>query len=323
LYHSSQSISVSIQLTIPDKMLNPEMPIFTQSPIVVAPTPTPFNASDSFDFAAIERNVARWRMTPLSGFVLNSENGEESFLSEAEKLEIIRTVNRAREGEKFIVAGIDNPSVTESLRLADEYVEAGSELLRIRIPRLTRNVKEYFEQVIPRAAAPVIIIHQMAPGTFLSSGASPGASAELIGEMAALDNTFGYIMSDNLRFEARVRLYVPAEKQFWTPNGSVLLTGAAAGANGACLMLANVFPHECREIVRLVGEKKLTEAQTIQARLVEADWQILSRGAAGVKAALTLLGYETGSPRRPMSACDQAAIELIRAAMITAGAKFD
>ncbi|HUG20343.1 MAG TPA: dihydrodipicolinate synthase family protein [Planctomycetaceae bacterium] len=298
------------------------MTIHAEPPIVVAPTPTSFDDSDSVDFSALERNVARWRTTPLSGFVLNSENGEEAFLSEAEKLEIIRTVNRAREGEKFIVAGIDNPSVKESLRLADEYVEAGAELLRIRIPRLTRNVKEYFEQVIPRAAAPVVIIHQIAPGTFLGSGVSPGASAELIGELVSLDNTFGYIMSDNLRFEARVRLFVPAEKQFWTANGSVLLTGAAAGANGGCLMLANVFPHECREVVRLVGEKKLAEAQEIQTKLVEADWQILSRGAAGIKAALNLLGYETGTPRSPMIACDDFAIEQIRSAMITAGAEF-
>ncbi|HSG71038.1 MAG TPA: dihydrodipicolinate synthase family protein [Planctomycetaceae bacterium] len=298
------------------------MPINSDPPIVVAPTPTPFDSSDAVDFPALEQNIDRWRTTPLSGFVLNSENGEEAFLSEAEKLEIIRTVNRAREGEKFIVAGIDNPSVTESLRLADEYVEAGAELLRIRIPRLTRNVKEYFEQVIPRAAAPVVIIHQMAPGTFLGSGASPGASAELIGELVSLDNTFGYIMSDNLRFEARVRLFVPADKQFWTANGSVLLTGAAAGANGGCLMLANVFPHECREIIRLVGEKKLAAAQEIQTRLVETDWQILSRGAAGVKAALNMLGYETGSPRSPMTACDERAKEQIREAMRTAGAEF-
>lgn len=87
-------------------------------------------------------------------------------------------------------------------------------------------------------------------------------------------------------------------------------------------MLANVFPHECREVVRLVGEKKLAEAQEIQTRLVEADWQILSRGAAGVKAALNLLGSECGHPRSPMTACDDFAIEQIRAAMITAGAAF-
>ena len=51
-----------------------------QDPIIVAPSPTPFRHDDKVDFAAIEQNVARWLKTPLSGFVLNSENGEEAFL---------------------------------------------------------------------------------------------------------------------------------------------------------------------------------------------------------------------------------------------------
>lgn len=292
------------------------MPIPADGPIVVAPSPTPFRDDDSVDFAAIERNVARWRKTPLSGFVLNSENGEEAFLSEAEKLEIVRSVHRAGDGEKLIIGGIDNPSVTETLRFAEKLVEAGAELLRIRIPRLGGNVRGYFEQVIPRTAAPVVVIHQMAPGTFLNSGSTPGAPAELIGELVAMDNAFGYITSDNLRFEARVRLYVPPEKKFWTANGSVLLTGAAAGANGGCLMLANVFPAECREVLRLVMAGNLAAAQELQFRLVEADWRILSRGAAGLKTALNLLGYETGRPRSPSLPCDDVAVEQIRNALM-------
>jgi 4-hydroxy-2-oxoglutarate aldolase len=250
---------------------------------------------------------------------LNSENGEEAFLSAAEKLEIVRTVHRAREGEKLLIGGIDNPSVTETLRFGEQLVEAGAELLRIRIPRLGGNVRGFFEQIIPRAAAPVVIIHQMAPGTFLNSGTTPGAPAELIGELVAMDNAFGYITSDNLRFEARVRTFVPPEKKFWTANGSILLTGAAAGANGGCLMLANVFPAQCREVLRLVMAGNLTAAREFQFRLVEADWQVLSRGAAGLKAALQLQGYETGKPRSPAFPCDAAAIEAIRAAMQRVG----
>ena len=83
------------------------MPIPSSHPIVVAPSPTPFTADDKVDHAAIERNVQNWLKTPLSGFVLNSENGEEQFLSETERLDIVRTVNSARNGEKFIVGGVD------------------------------------------------------------------------------------------------------------------------------------------------------------------------------------------------------------------------
>ncbi|HVX64750.1 MAG TPA: dihydrodipicolinate synthase family protein, partial [Pirellulales bacterium] len=295
------------------------MPIPSEDPIIVAPSPTPIAEDDSVDFAAIEHNVKLWLETPLSGFVLNSENGEEAFLSEAERLEIVRTVRRVCDGRKFVIGGIDCPSVTETLRLGERLVEAGAELLRVRIPRLTSNVRDYFQQVAKRAAAPIILIHQMAPGMFLSGPAATGASAELLGELTALENVFGYIMSDNIRFESRVRMYAAADKRFWTCNGTLLLPGAALGANGACLMLANVYPKECREIVRLVMAGKLTEAQAIQRRVIEVDWQILSRGAAGIKAALNLLGYHAGRPRSPSPACADAAIAQIKAAMERVG----
>lgn len=291
------------------------MPVPVDDPILVAPSPTPFRDDDAVDYSAIEANVGRWLDTPLSGFVLNTENGEESFLSERERLEIVRTVNRARDGRKFIIGGVDNPSVTETLRTAEALAEAGAELVRVRIPRLTSNVRGYFEQVIPRAAAPVVIIHQPAPGTFLGGAMSLGTSAELVAELIARDNVFGYIMSADLRFETRVRSLAPENNRFWTGNGSLLLTGAVLGANGGCLMLANVASKQCRDIIQFVMQGRLADARELQASLLEADWQILSRGAAGLKAALDLLGYRGGPPRAPMLPCDAETIERIRTAL--------
>ncbi len=295
------------------------MTIPTQNPIVVAPSPTPFKEDDSVDHAAIERNVEKWLKTPLSGFVLNSENGEEQFLSETERLDIVRTVNNARNGEKFIIGGVDSSSVTESIRTAEALVEAGAEMIRIRIPRLTTNVTGYFEQVIPRVPVPVLVIHQMAPGQF-AGGASPiGAEPEVIGELVDIDNVFGYIASGNVRFEARVRNFVTTDKPFWLGNGLLLLAMTAIGANGACLMLGNVAPTECHAIISSVMNGDLATAQKIQSRIIEADHQILLRGAAGIKAALDILGYEGGAPRLPNPAVSDDDREVIRAAMQVAG----
>ena len=295
------------------------MTIPAHDPIVVAPSPTPFRTDDSVDFGAIERNVQRWLETPLSGFVLNSENGEEAFLSEAERLEIVRTVCRVNDGRHLIIGGVDSPSVTETLRTAEALVDAGAELIRVRIPRLTTDVRGYFDAVIPRAAAPVVVIHQMAPGTFLRSAAPAGAKAEWIGDFVARDNVFGYIASADLRFEARVRTFVPSEKRFWTGNASLLAAGVTIGANGACMMLGNVAPRECMEILQLAMAGEFAQACEIQTKILETDWQILTRRAAGLKAALGLLGFDTGAPRAPSPACTPSEIDEIRAAMAEAG----
>ena len=291
------------------------MPIPDSNPIVVAPSPTPFKVDDSVDHAAIEQNVEKWLKTPLSGFVLNSENGEEQFLSEVERLDIVRTVNGARNGEKFIVGGVDSSSVTDSIRTAEALVDAGAEMIRIRIPRLAPDVSAYFEQVVPRVPAPVVIIHQMAPGMFAGGDAPVGAQPEVIGDLIDIDNVFGYIASGNLRFEARVRNFVTTEKPFWLGNGIMLLAMSVVGANGACLMFGNVAPAECHKIISSVMNSDLKTAQKIQTRIIEADHQILTRGAAGIKAALDILGYDGGAPRLPNKVVSDTDREVIRAAM--------
>ena len=111
------------------------MTIPDTDPIVVAPTPTPFDSGDQVDHDALARNVERWLTTPLSGFVLGTANGEELALSDAEKIGIVETVSQAHDGERFVIASIDNPSSTETLRLAESYAVAGADMGRVRISR--------------------------------------------------------------------------------------------------------------------------------------------------------------------------------------------
>ena len=247
--------------------------------------------------------------------MLNSENGEEQFLSEVERFEIVRTVNNARNGNKFIIGGVDSSSVSDSIRTAEALVDAGAEMIRIRIPRLTKFVTKYFEQVVPRVSAPVVIIHQMAPGMFAGGDAPIGEKAEVIGDLVDMDNVFGYIASGNVRFEARVRNFVTTEKPFWLGNGLLLLAMSAIGANGACLMFGNVAPAQCHEIISNVMKGDLAAAQAIHSRIVEADHQILDHGAAGIKAALDLLGYDGGAPRLPNRSVSNEDRKIIKAAM--------
>ena len=283
-------------------------------PIIVAPTPTPFSANGGLDLDAMGRNIVRWLGTTLSGFVLNTENGEESFLSDAERIDLIRVVAQHR-GDRLLLAGIDHPSTRETLRRADDYAALGADMLRLRIPRLTTRRDEYFAEVLPRMPLPIMLIHQMAPGMFLSQGTAPAASPNRIGEWTQMPNVAGYIASADMRFETRVRRFVPDDREFWTANGSLILAGVQIGATGACMMLANLFPDEARQIFDDVASGELASAHNRQRQLFDADWEILSRQAAGLKAALNSLGFELGNPRAPQQPCDAESENAIRQAL--------
>ena len=283
-------------------------------PIVVAPTPTPFDSEDRVDYDVLGRNVERWLKTPLSGFVLGTANGEELALSDAEKLGIVETVSQAHGGERFVIAGIDNPSSTETLRLAEAYAKAGADMVRVRIPRPMSpvEIEAYFQKVTRGSPVPVVVIHQTFTGV-------PAAPPDLIGELVSLDNVFGYITDHDIRFEGRVRIYAPEDKKFWICNGGLLLAGAAMGANGTCMWLGNIAPAICRDIVALGYDGRVAEARPLQRMASRMDGLIGQHGVAGVKAALGLLGFEGIAPRHPRSKLGRGDVDQIRSVLGQAG----
>ena len=270
-------------------------------PILVAPMPTPFTKDDKVDLKAIESNSLKWMNTDLSGFVMGTENGEETLLSPEEKIDIFKVVSNTLKNKKILIAGVDNPSISGTLNESEKYAELGADLIRIRIPRRRNTIDKYFKEVLKNAPKPVLIIHQMSPGGFDSSMTTEGADPDQIGRFCDNDNVFGYIASHLVRFEMMTRKYVRKSKQFWVPNAMLMPTMSLEGANGGCFMLGNIAPKICRKIIKLSLEKNFTEAKNLNDKLVNLDWNILSRGAAGIKYALDLLGFIGGNPRKPQN----------------------
>ena len=290
------------------------MPIPDTDPIVVAPTPTPFTADDAVDYDALERNIGRWLETPLSGFVLTTANGEELALSEAERVQIVRVVSQAHDGRRFTIAGIDNPSTRETLRLAESYAAAGADMVRVRVPRGLADpaVEAYFQAVTRRSPLLVVVIHQTFSGI-------PAASPETLGAVCAMDNVLGYITDHDIRFEAYVRAEVPDNRRFWICNGGLLAYGALMGANGACMWLGNVAPRLCMDIMTLGLEGKFAEARQLQESASLLDRTIIRYGTPGVKEALRLLGFEGMRARSPTPGVDKDATRRIRAVLESEG----
>ena len=284
----------------------------SERPILVAPMPTPFSLKDEVDLEAIENNSIKWIDSELSGFVLGTENGEESLLSHNEKLDIFKTVSNVLKNKKLIIAGIDNPSISGTLKESEQYADMGADLIRIRIPRRRDTIDKYFDEVLKYISKPALIIHQMSPGGFDSSMTTEGADPGQIGRFCDNDNVFGYIASHLVRFEMMTRKYVDQSKQFWVPNAILMPTMSLEGANGGCFMLGNVAPKICRNIIKLGLNGKFTEAKKLNDNLVDLDWNILSRGAAGIKYALDLLGFIGGEPRKPLRSLSEIDKKIIK-----------
>tara|TARA_B100000927_G_scaffold100194_1_gene81069 strand:- start:84 stop:986 length:903 start_codon:yes stop_codon:yes gene_type:complete len=292
-----------------------------EQPILVAPMPTPFTSDDKVDLKSIESNAIKWLNTEISGFVLGTENGEETLLSSEEKLDIFKVVSKIHKGKKTIIAGVDNPSISGTLKESEKYAELGADIIRIRIPRRRNTIDKYFDEVLKNISTPVLIIHQMSPGGFDSSMTTEGANPDQIGRFCDHENVFGYIASHLVRFEMMTRKYVNKTKQFWVPNAMLMPTMSLEGANGGCFMLGNIAPKICKEIIKLGLNNEFTQSKKLNDNLVDLDWNILSRGAAGIKYALDLMGFNGGDPRKPQTILNENDKKAIRQSFEKAGIK--
>ena len=294
------------------------MAIPDSDPIVNIPMVTPFRPDDEVDHDAVSRNIERWLKTPAGGFLVGSQTGEEWTLSEPEKLEIVRTVSQTLGGQRYVMGGIDCPSITETLRRADAFAEAGAELLRIRIPRVESQVEDYFQQILPRCPVPVLIMHQSAPQSFGLAG-PPAASPEVIGRIASLDNVFGYVTDHDVRWEARVRWEVLTDRRFWICNGSIILHGTLIGCNGTTTAFSNIWPGALQELLELGMAGRYEAAKPLQTHIQKIDAIMLPYLAAGVKTSLKLLGFEGMEPRSPTEPMPTIEVARLEVAMRDAG----
>ena len=294
------------------------MPIPHNDPLVTIPMVTPFDQRDQVDHDAIRRNIVRWQATPLSGFIVGTATGEEYMLSEDEKLAIVATVVDTVDEQRFVVGGIDCDSVSETIRRATAFAEAGAEMVRVRFPREPGNVLAYFQALLPECPLPVLLMHQCNPERFGMAG-EPAASAELIGQVAALEGVFGYVTDHDIRFEARVREFVPDDRRFWICNGSIVLAGTLIGCNGTTTAFSNVWPSALYKILQLGMDGRYADAQELQRHVARIDSVMLPYRAAGVKAALNLLGFEGSQPRSPAPPMPADEIKRLASVMREAG----
>ena len=274
------------------------MPIPANDPMVAVPMVTPFDASDQIDFDAAQRNVERWCQTANRVFIVGSQSGEEFMMSEPERVELLHCVTGALEGDRVTAGGIDAPSVVETLRQAERYAEAGAELVRIRFPRIESEVLPYFEQVIPRCPVPVLLMHQSSPASF-GVAAKPAGPPELLGDVASMDGAFGYVTDHDMRFEARVRRFVPKDKRFWICNGSMILSGTLIGCNGTTTAFSNIWPDALQNLLEQGMAGNYAEVEAVQEQIRRIDEIMLPYLATGIKTCLTLMGFEGMRPRQP------------------------
>lgn len=267
---------------------------------IFAPIPTPF-LDEEIAFDKLEENVAKWGKTRLAGLVVFGSNGEAPYIEEDEKVEVWSFVRKCLPADKAMIAGAGMESTRATIRLVRKAARAGADAALVISPHYFKaSMKEvaletYYRDVADASPIP-IFVYNMPGNTGLN------LSSTLVTRLSVHPNIVGVKdSSGNIVQISEILRGVPDDFSVFAGSASFLLPAVMMGAVGGTLATANVVPDLCAELLELGTQGNIAQARKLQKSILALNAAVTSKyGVAGLKAAMDMLGYFGGLPRRPM-----------------------
>jgi 4-hydroxy-2-oxoglutarate aldolase len=285
------------------------------------PLVTPFTPSGEADEAAIARNAARYVATGLTGLVVLGSNGESPQLEDDESDRIIAAVREVVPADRPLLAGAARESTRATIAACRRAAALGVDAVMVRTPAFYKNMMtsdafvQHFTAVADASPVPVVLYNvSMYTGVTLQ--------ADAVATLSRHPNIVGLKESGNDMQLLGDYLSASAGQDFVVLCGSAtsLFSALALGAHGAVLALSGLATAECLALRDLMREGRYDEARALQQRLLPLGRAIgAQHGVPGLKAALTLMGFETGAPRLPLRPASDAVVSQMRAHLAALG----
>lgn len=268
---------------------------------IFAPIATVFDASGDLDMARFAENISKFNKTKLSGLVVLGSNGEFALLTHREKLRLVEAAKEQISKDKLLIAGTGCESLRETIELTKECAYAGADGVLVVTPSYYKSdmtdeaLKCYFNSVADESPVP-LLLYNMPRNTGINIGPN------LVDALAKHPNIAGIKdSSGNIAQIAEIIAKCPQDFAVFAGSGNFLLPTLALGGVGGTLAVANVVPDYCVAIYKLYKDGQMDKAKKLQLGLLELNAAVTTRyGIGGMKAAMEVVGFHGGSPRRPI-----------------------
>lgn len=286
---------------------------------IFAPIVTPFKDNEDIDLDALRHNLAMYARTSLAGYLAVGSNGENKSLSESERLTVVETVLAGKHAEQTVVVGVMYEAERHAERFIAAVADLGADFALVQSPSYFKKLITdelllgYFSALADSAAIGLLVYNcPQFNGITLS--------IELLRKLSKHPNIVG--MKDSTP-GCDLEVMQLNSDSFHVMVGSItkLNDFVPSGAIGGTVSFANYCPDLAAELYRCLRDKGSAEAADLNRRLVESNKRIAGPfGVPGVKAAMNLMGYAGGIPRRPL--CPPAAedVNAIKSILVELGA---
>ncbi len=273
---------------------------------IFPPITTPFDSSGELLIDKFRANCEMWGEHGLAGLTVLGSNGESPYLSDQEKLLLVKEARPRIVNGKTMIVGAGR----ESTRLCTEFIrkiaDQGADYALVGTPcyfkaRMTDDaLLSHFCHVADDSPIPVLL-YNVPQFTGLNMGIS------LIARLSKHENIAGIKESSaNIALQAEIRRRTPDRFKILVGSGPTLLASLIHGACGGVVAIACALPSLTVDVYQNFVSGDWKRAAELQERLSPPAAAVTTAfGVPGLKAAMNLTGFFGEEPRLPLLPLDE------------------
>ncbi|MBL0270042.1 MAG: 4-hydroxy-tetrahydrodipicolinate synthase [Chitinophagaceae bacterium] len=276
---------------------------------------TPFQEDGSIDWESYSRLIEFWISSKVEYLVVLGTTGESATIHGAEKQEVFSFVAREVAGRLPLMAGIGGNDTHEVVQAITGFDLKGYDAILSVSPYYNKPNQEGIFQHYKAldAATPLPIMMYNVPSR---TGMSVTAATQL--RIAReLKNIFGTKEASG-NFDLLNQLIKNKPDDFLVVSGDdpITLQMIAQGAEGVISVVANAYPKDFSEMVRLCLQGDFKKAAPLHYKYIDIISSLFAEGSpSGVKAYLAEMGLCKNTFRLPVYKVSDGLMDQIRQLM--------
>ena len=291
-----------------------KVPVFKGSCTAIV---TPFN-EHGVDYERLKKNLEFQYENGTSAVVVCGTTGENATHTPNEHDELVRVTVRTVNGRMKVIAGIGSNNTANALRAAEDAKYSGADAVLMVTPYYNKTTQkgliEHFSYVADRVDIPMILYN-------VPSRTGIGISADTCKALSQHPNINGIKeASGDIALAAKIRSLCGDDLYIWSGNDDCTIPLMSLGALGVISVASNIVPGAVAKLCALCLEGSYAEATELYAKYASLFSALfIETNPIPVKAALKMMGMDSGILRLPLTEISQESFETLLKAMRDAG----
>lgn len=280
---------------------------------------TPYTAQ-GIDYARLRQNIEFQYENGTAAIVVCGTTGEAATQSADEHNELVRAAVHAVDGRMKVIVGVGSNNTLAALQYAENAKASGADGILMVTPYYNKTSQkgliEHFLYVADRVELPMILYN-------VPSRTGIGITAESYKELSRHPNINGVKeASGDFALIYKTRSLCGDDLILWSGNDDNTVPMMAMGAKGVISVAGNIVPGVIAKLCALCIAGDYEAAMALFARY-NALFSALfvETNPIPVKAAMKLLGTDTGLLRLPLTEIGETNLQTLRKTMQDAGLK--